>query len=189
LLIDLDSAGHETAHPTHTPALSGHTGLQARGSEAEVIAALKQLACYELTADQVSTSSAAVSSHTVCADMSASPTGSRDARPAQQLRSTQRCSPLLPAPPLLLPQLERVPLGKRVKQLRRHESPAVQQQADRVLAKMRRDVTAACERANGASSSGGGNAGSRRAAGASSGAQRSTTSIAQQRSPAAARCH
>lgn len=45
-------------------------------------------------------------------------------------------------------QLEAVPLGKRVKQLRQHTNPEVQQQAQRVLKKLRQDVADACRRAN-----------------------------------------
>jgi hypothetical protein len=53
--------------------------------------------------------------------------------------------------PLLVPcalpkQLEAFPVGKRVKQLRQHSNPAVQQQAARVLQKMRQDVKDACSR-------------------------------------------
>jgi hypothetical protein len=38
-------------------------------------------------------------------------------------------------------------MGKRVKQLRQHSNPDVQQQAGRVLQKMREDVKQACSRA------------------------------------------
>jgi hypothetical protein len=44
-------------------------------------------------------------------------------------------------------QLEAVPMGKRVKQLRQHSNPDVQRQAGRVLQKMRDDVKQACSRA------------------------------------------
>lgn len=44
-------------------------------------------------------------------------------------------------------QLEDIPLGKRVKQLRQHSNPKVSQAAERQLAKMRADVTQACQRA------------------------------------------
>lgn len=44
-------------------------------------------------------------------------------------------------------QLEAVPLGRRLKQLRQHSNPDVVQQATRVLRKMRQDVTDACHRA------------------------------------------
>lgn len=47
---------------------------------------------------------------------------------------------------LLRPQLEAVPLGKRVKALRQHDNPEVQQQAARLLQKMRQDVKDACSR-------------------------------------------
>lgn len=47
---------------------------------------------------------------------------------------------------MLLPQLESVPLGKRVKALRQHGNPEVQQQAVRLLQKMRQDVKDACSR-------------------------------------------
>lgn len=49
---------------------------------------------------------------------------------------------------LFVLQLEAVPLGKRIKQLRQHSSPAVQQQALRLLQKMRTDVKDACNRTN-----------------------------------------
>lgn len=44
-------------------------------------------------------------------------------------------------------QLEAVPIGKQIKKLRQHTNPDVQQQAVRVLAKMRQDVKSACDRA------------------------------------------
>lgn len=47
---------------------------------------------------------------------------------------------------LLSKQLEAFPLGKRVKQLRQHSNPVVQQQAGRLLQKMRQDVKDACSR-------------------------------------------
>ena len=57
---------------------------------------------------------------------------------------TTRC-PCFPVP-CLPTQLEAVPLGKCIKQLRQHSSPDVQQQATRLLAKMRQDVKSACAR-------------------------------------------